>query len=192
MVFKSAKPAISFPLKVSLSDTISTIKQQLASYPRAPSVDIQRLLLKGKALADNKLLKEYGAAEGTVINLMIKPGSHWDGSELPVIKESDFSIPSLVVSTSDSAKPFPVPLDLNISSFPPPPQSAPEVSSFHNNISSPAFWTRLHLFLQGEFNNKDDAAAAFEQFFLASKSNLTVGEIAKIRDQVGIVGMAGA
>ncbi|GJJ14959.1 hypothetical protein Clacol_009229 [Clathrus columnatus] len=194
VVFKSTKPAISFPLNVSPSDTISTIKQQLASQPRAPPADIQRLLLKGKALADNKLLKEYGVTEGVIINLMIKPGSHWDGSGLSqtiIAKDSTSSIPSVVISASDSTKTSPVPLDLGAASFPPVPQSTPENSSFHHIISSSNFWDRLHAFLQSEFTNKDDVATAFEQFFLASKANLTVGEVARIRDQVGIISMGG-
>lgn len=191
VVFKSAKPALSFPLNVSFSDTILTIKQQLASHPRAPQADIQRFLLKGKALVDNKLLKEYGVTEGTVINLMIKPGSHWDGSETTVPNNSLSPVPSVVISTSETDRPSPVPLDLNTASFPPVPQSGPEVSSFHNTIASPDFWDRLYIFLQSEYSNKEDATAAFERFFLASKDKLTVGEIARIRDQVGIVGMAG-
>ena len=36
-----------------------------------------------------------------------------------------------------------------------------------------------------------DALTAFENFFRASKGALTPSQIAMIRDQVGIVGMAG-
>ncbi|KAF8591293.1 ubiquitin-domain-containing protein [Ramaria rubella] len=212
VTFKSAKPPISFPLTVSTSDTIGTIKKQLATLPRAPPADIQRLLLKGKALADAKLLKEYNVTDGATVNLMIKPGSLWDGTEtrsslisdLPVVKSSGPPtpdsgtgiIPSLVISPlpssrgSPTSQPVPIPLELD-TTFPQVQQSAPEVSTFHTTISSPGFWDRLHLFLRTEFAHKDDAGAAFEHFLLASKGSLTVGEIAKIRDQVGVVGMAG-
>ncbi|KIJ36714.1 hypothetical protein M422DRAFT_179033 [Sphaerobolus stellatus SS14] len=209
VVFKAAKPPISFPLAVSTSDTVATIKQQLASQSRAPSADIQRLLLKGKVLADAKLLKEYGVAEGAVINLMVKPGSHWDGTETapapalltsaapsPAIpsphhrpSRSASPIPALVISGDENSQ-SPVPLDLD-TTFPPTSESGPEISSYHSTISSPGFWDRLHLFLRTEFPHKDDAASAFENFLLASKGSLTVGEIAKIRDQVGVVGMSG-
>lgn len=210
ITFKSAKPPVSFPLTVSTTDTISTIKKQLAAQPRAPSADIQRLLLKGKALADAKLLKEYDISDGATINLMIKPGSHWDATQAapsaiatePVAQPSDSSengagmVPSLVISplpqagSHASSRPAPIPLELD-TTFPQVQQSAPEASTFHTTISSPGFWDRLHLFLRTEFSNKDDAGAAFEQFLIGSKGSLTVGEIAKIRDQVGVVGMAG-
>lgn len=42
-----------------------------------------------------------------------------------------------------------------------------------------------------EFVNDDDAQHAFEDYLLASKGELTASEIAKIRDQVGVVGMSG-
>ena len=44
---------------------------------------------------------------------------------------------------------------------------------------------------RSEFATREDAATAFEDYLLASKSTLTVSEIAKIRDHVGIIGMAG-
>jgi len=81
ITFKSLKPPQSFTLPVQPTDTISDIKSQLASQPRAPPTDAQRLLLKGKALADNKLLKEYNVKDGDTINLMIKPGFNWDPTQ---------------------------------------------------------------------------------------------------------------
>jgi len=74
---------------VSGTDTVLSIKERLASeHSRAPNADIQRLLLKGKALADNKLLKEYlpPSSEGEEINLtlMIKSGASWDAEEKPM------------------------------------------------------------------------------------------------------------
>ncbi|KAF8635388.1 hypothetical protein AX15_000391 [Amanita polypyramis BW_CC] len=79
ITFKSIKPSASYSLSVHPTDTISTIKSQLAStHPSAPPSDTQRLLLRGKALADNKLLKEYNIKDGDVVNLMIKPGIEWD------------------------------------------------------------------------------------------------------------------
>ena len=42
-----------------------------------------------------------------------------------------------------------------------------------------------------EFPHPSDAAMAWEDFFCASKGNLSVSEIAKIRDAVGVIGMAG-
>lgn len=42
-----------------------------------------------------------------------------------------------------------------------------------------------------EFATRSDASTAFEEFLNASKGQLTASEIAKIRDRVGVVGMAG-
>ena len=42
-----------------------------------------------------------------------------------------------------------------------------------------------------EFSTESDAAQAWEDFFCASKGTLSVSEIAKIRDKVGVIGMGG-
>ncbi|KAL5480891.1 hypothetical protein ACEPAI_9832 [Sanghuangporus weigelae] len=78
LVFKVAKPPRSFTISVLPTDVISSIKSQLASQPGAPPANTQRLLLRGKALADNKLLKEYIVKGGDTVNLMLKPGFEWD------------------------------------------------------------------------------------------------------------------
>jgi UV excision repair protein RAD23 len=39
--------------------------------------------------------------------------------------------------------------------------------------------------------NRGDASVAFEDYLAASKAVLTASEIAKIRDFVGVIGMAG-
>ena len=38
--------------------------------------------MKGKALADGKLLKEYEVKDGDTLNLMVKPGFQWDPSKV--------------------------------------------------------------------------------------------------------------
>ncbi|KAH8113796.1 hypothetical protein DFH11DRAFT_1597469 [Phellopilus nigrolimitatus] len=78
LAFKVSKPAHTFTIPVSPTDTISSIKLQLATQPGAPPADAQRLLLRGKALADAKLLKEYPVKSGDTVNLMLKPGFEWD------------------------------------------------------------------------------------------------------------------
>lgn len=83
LVFKSLKPPASYTLNVQPTDTISAIKSQLAALPSAPPADAQRLLLKGKALADGKLLKEYSIKDGDTLNLVIKPGANWDPTAPP-------------------------------------------------------------------------------------------------------------
>jgi hypothetical protein len=70
---------------------------QLATQPTAPPADAQRLLLKGKALADGKLVKDYNVKDGDTVNLMIKPGYHWDPSA-PLPETT--SVPSRSLSQS--------------------------------------------------------------------------------------------
>lgn len=81
---------ISFSLNVHPTDTIASIKEQLASeHSRAPPADVQRLLIKGKVLADNKLLKEYdGVGDGTILSLMVKPGTVWTAEEKPSVNKT--------------------------------------------------------------------------------------------------------
>ena len=44
---------------------------------------------------------------------------------------------------------------------------------------------------RAEFSSQTDAITAWEDFLRASKGTLSVSEIAKIRDAVGVMGMAG-
>ena len=103
IVIKSLKPLKTYTLAVQSSDTIADIKSYLASQPGAPPVDVQRLLLKGKALADAKLLKEYSIKDGDTVNLMVKPGYDWNQAtafpkvDIPVLE------PELSISEPPSA-----------------------------------------------------------------------------------------
>ena len=82
VTFKSLKPSATFALSVQPADSIASIKEQLlVAHPNAPPPDAQRLLFKGKALSDSKLLQEYAVKDGDVINLMLKPGTNWDPSK---------------------------------------------------------------------------------------------------------------
>ena len=254
ITIKSTKPAQSYSLSVQSTDTIAAIKSQLSSSrPGAPPADVQRLLLKGKALADGKLLKEYDVKEGDTVNLMVKPGYHWDPTDtaptpapgftkspsqepvgpehITLLPEQPSSkrpghtrIPSVVLSPSPSLTPtadeklVDIPLLLDTSSIPSagPLSAVATESAYHATISQPIFWDHLYTFLtcvlnplmwflyicmtnlrpligiySGEFANRSDAATAWEDFFCASKGQLSVSEIAKIRDNVGVIGMAG-
>jgi len=227
---KSLKPTASFSLSVQSTDTISDIKTQLASQPRAPPADVQRLLLKGKALADTKLLKEYSIKDGDTVNLVVKPGFGWDPSssnptspptlapsaamqapsqKFPSASTDDIPklstgghrhgrTPSIVLSPSPSQvsldpdeKIADINLTLDTSSIPTASSSPGTKSTYQTSLAEPGFWDRLYSFLRTEFTNDGDALLAFEDFLRAAKGNLTANEIAKIRDHVGVVGMAG-
>jgi len=236
LVFKSLKPHATFTISVRLTDTISAIKTQLAAEPSAPPTDAQRLLFKGKALADGKLLKEYNnIKEGDTINLMVKPGYDWNttaittapsppvsasplpassSAPLPIPNSNSFEsgslrpdarlnqggkrhqrIPSVMLSPSSSlessgAGEKDIMLTIDPGVLPSPVQSE-NMSTYHQTMSQPEFWERLHVFLKNEFQTLVDVHSAFEDFLCAAKGSLTASEIAKIRDQVGVIGMAG-
>ncbi|PPQ84122.1 hypothetical protein CVT25_003335 [Psilocybe cyanescens] len=246
LTFKSLKPpfAVSFP--VHPTDTIASIKLLLAAQPSAPPADAQRLLLKGKALADNKLLREYTIKDGDTVNLVCKPGVNWDpsappakGTESATRKEKvatmadntstpnkPFSfgsgsgslstpaksgggggghrrIPSVVLSPSPSEGTSPaqersqkdimLTLDVDSGVLPSSPGSntMEMLSTFHETVADPQFWERFYAFLKSEFKTDADVHLAFEDFLCAAKGSLTPSEIAKIRDTVGVIGMAG-
>jgi len=249
VTFKSLKPPAAYTISVHPTDTISSIKGQLAAEPTAPPADAQRLLLKGKALADGKLLQEYPVKEGDTVNLIVKPGFDWDPSrpastvtpsglqslspspQLGTATSDDNEpssgrrqtrghqrIPSVVLSPSPSSTPGVVEKDIVLtldSSVTQDMVQSEALSTFGNTISKPEFWERVYallkyaaslfffpfssfvieltvlVFCRSEFIVEGDALTAFENFFRASKGALTPSQIAKIRDQVGIVGMAG-
>jgi UV excision repair protein RAD23 len=121
------------------------------------------LLLKGKALADNKLLKEYNIKDGDTVNLMIKPGHTWDPNAMVTpdaiptpdnLKAGNACIPSVVLSPSPSsvsqsieAKPHDINLTLDTSSIPTASSEAAE-TTYHATISNPVFWQDLLKLLQ--------------------------------------------
>jgi hypothetical protein len=190
-VFKSLKPNKTFTISVRLTDTISAIKTQLAAEPSAPPADKQRLLFKGKALADGKLLKEYNnIKDGDTINLMVKPGYDWNttaittaptppvsaspmpAESLSIPSSSSFGsgtlhpeasskmgvrrhqrIPSVMLSPSSSlessgAGEKDIMLTIDAGALPSPVLQSETMSTYHQTMSQPEFWERLHAFLK--------------------------------------------
>jgi len=221
LTVKSTKPALTFHLKAHTTDSISTIKSLLASQPRAPQASDQRLLLKGKVLLDSKLLKEYTLPNPLVITLMSKPGSTWDGSDVPApvtVEPENFAAPSPSKLTtgppqgkhgrslSGNADQMAIPslklsptaspsVDLSramdLEGEPVPRTRTPTAEGYHQIITDPEFWVKLLTFLKGEFRTDEDATTCWESWFLASKEVLTPTQIAKVRDVTGIMSMGG-
>ncbi|KAH6917933.1 ubiquitin family protein [Coprinopsis sp. MPI-PUGE-AT-0042] len=238
LTFKSLKPAVSYTLPVSLTDSVLSIKTALheQNSDTLPSAEHQRILLKGKALADQKLLKEYNVKDGDTLNLVFKPvpaappaapviapqpvpansspmttsaksspfGS-LGGSLDPNAKASGGGkrhqrIPSVVLSPSPSndvpdETPKEIVLDLDAASVDPiNPEMRDSLGltgSYHDTVAKPEFWEKMIEFLKTQFHREADLHLAFEDFLCATKGSLTANQIAKIRDHVGIVGMAG-
>jgi ubiquitin-like protein 4 len=134
--------------------------------------------LKGKALADAKLLKEYNVQGGDTINLMVKPGVDWDPtkaspeppalllsaatpaetaslSPTPPQKTRRHSrIPSVVLSPTPSS-PLQKPQDIQLVdgdglmvSAEMPTEPASPQSSYRTTVSQPEYWEKLLAFLR--------------------------------------------
>ncbi|WWC68953.1 uncharacterized protein I206_102889 [Kwoniella pini CBS 10737] len=203
ITIKCLKPSLTLPITATLTDTVSDLKSQIAkSDSNAPAIDTQRLLLKGKALSDTKLLKEYDIKDGTILHLMVKiatsaPTKELTSDEATIIPPSSTSPapPALTITTSiDEASTAGISMPLtNIDSAAPPlgPQPSVSSASFHQTISDPQFWQKIHALCISEFPLEDEADAAWETFLVAMKGKLSAGEAAKIRDVVGVTGMGG-
>lgn len=71
MTVKVLKPAKQFAIgNLTSSDTVSQLKQRIYQQQTIP-VQRQRLLIKGKVLADQKTLEELSIQEGVTIHLMM-------------------------------------------------------------------------------------------------------------------------
>ncbi|WWC59943.1 uncharacterized protein I303_102506 [Kwoniella dejecticola CBS 10117] len=206
ITIKCLKPSLTLPITSSLTDTVTDLKAQIAkSNSSAPSVDTQRLLLKGKALSDNKLLKEYDIKDGTILHLMVKVSTASasapakdltsDEATFPPPSSASPAPPALTITTSiDNASTAGTSMPLtNIDSAAPPlgPQPSVSSASFHQTISDPQFWQKIHALCVSEFPLEDEADAAWETFLVSMKGKLSAGEAAKIRDVVGVTGMGG-
>jgi UV excision repair protein RAD23 len=136
-------------------------------------------------------------------------------------KRGHSRIPSVVLSTPSSPLEKPQDIQLvdgdgyTLSADMPTESPTPQ-STYSSAVSQPEYWikllaflrfvsprdlrTLLHVYsdlteppfaLRSEFPNRGDASNAFEDYLAASKGVLTASEIAKIRDSVGVTGMAG-
>ncbi len=97
LTLKSLKPAKSIVVTVKGTDTIADIKSKWDS-----GGGEVRLLLKGKALQDAKLVREYGFKGGDVVNVVVKPASAPVSPAEPLASKP--STPSLAINTATHTK----------------------------------------------------------------------------------------
>jgi hypothetical protein len=189
---KCSKPALSYTLAAKATSSIAALKEQLAQEQgrKAPSVDDQRWLLKGKVMADAKLLREYSVADGAKITLMLKPGSSFDPDALatpaaatdPPRANSHARVPSLTLNLSNLEPEITIGA---IHAHPAGPSPA-----FTSKISSVDFWSGI-LDKLTEDLGEADAPKVFESWFGSSKQYLTPNDVAKIRDALQMTNMGG-
>ncbi|KZV65987.1 hypothetical protein PENSPDRAFT_655245 [Peniophora sp. CONT] len=220
VTFKQLKPSFSVTLAVSPADCIELIKRQIASQPGAPPADSQRLLLKGKALADMKLLKDQHHVQNfkptststpPLVAPQPKPAPslptgpslelpHTDSTTSAGRRKGHGRIPSVVLSPSPSpsmdgeeVKDIALVDENGVTlSAENVEEPRPVDSTYRATLSRPEYWEKLYEFIVSQFSVRADAHMAFEDYLNASKGALTASEIAKIRNTVGVTGMGGA
>lgn len=175
LTIKSSKPPLLFTLKCSSTATIQKLKSLLAeSESTAPPPANQRWLLKGKAMGDAKLLREFeGIKDGDVINLMVKAGAP--------------AVPELTLTTDTTEKSIPA-LSLVI----PPPAAETKVDSFSSRLASPQLWKDAYAILKKQYGgDENQAKRAWELWLDGSIAFITPSQKAMIREAAGISAMGG-
>lgn len=184
LTIKSLKPALSFKLSVPSTTSVGAAKALLsASDTSAPAPEAQRWILKGKAMGDSKLIKEFAIVDGAAtVNLMLaKPAS---GTVTPPVLDLPTTpaaaepapapsgpdplslgpIPALTLSTDPIPSPSnPTAPKLSITTnigegtdFLPP--SAPlngESEAFTSTIGDPELWIETYAMLLRRFGNDE-------------------------------------
>jgi hypothetical protein len=185
-------------------DTINLmVKQGVEWDPVAKPKELPSLLLSGVPPLQETEIASLSAAPPETVK-----------------KRGHTRIPSVVLSTPASPleKPQEIQLvdgdGLTLSTDMPTEPSIPQ-STYRTAVSQPEYWQNLLSFLRfvkpsprttllyvldltelsfvprSRFPSNGDASIAFEDYLAASKGVLTASQIAKIRDSVGITGMAG-
>ncbi|TIB38377.1 hypothetical protein E3P86_01665 [Wallemia ichthyophaga] len=192
LTVKNVKASQSAEISVQSSSTIADLKYKVVEAALAPSVGAQRLLLKGKALMDDKLVKDYDTlSSGGVLTLMLRGGAPSTPSSIaPSNAPSNASsntpppqnIPHVALTSadSDSARTAPDPaVDMHSTTK----------SDYEATLADSRLWKKLAAFLNAEFKSDEYGKRALETFFLSIKSTLSPSEIARIREEAGFEAM---
>lgn len=206
LTIKSLKPPLVFSLPAPPTATIATLKALLvAQEPSAPPVEAQRWILKGKAMGDAKLLKEFaGVEDGAVVNLMIKatptplvPVSAptdepvpMDGIEVPALTlSSPLPSPNPAAGPASSRPP----LSISTTSIPVVAPARDLPTGIAATISDPALWSDAYDLLRKRFGEarESDVREVWEAWFGGAQGWIEPGAKALIRERVGISAMGG-
>lgn len=183
---KSSKPAISVTLECSPTSTIASLKQALVQKDSsAPAPEAQRWILKGKAMSDTKLLKEFDVQSGAVVNLMVSKSVPAAASSSSTSSDD----PPAVVLTTESGreKPAGKVAEGGASSGP----SAAESEAFVRAISDASLWKDTLEQLKARFSNERDAVKVWEAWLSSSLHWMSASDKARIREATGVSAMGG-
>ncbi|ORZ02225.1 ubiquitin-related domain-containing protein [Syncephalastrum racemosum] len=132
---KILKPASQFNVgDLDPSDTVSDLKARIHAHNKTP-VDRQRLLLKGKALADTKSLCDYNIGNGAVLHLMITKAPAAPASPGPDAASATATVQSDTLSAEAEQK-----------------------------LKDPAFWTAVERVVQEQLQNESDTRWVLEKW----------------------------
>lgn len=59
-------------------------------------------------------------------------------------------------------------------------------AEFHDALSDPTFWSKIHGVCQDQFRGQGDADGAVLAFLYSVRDKLSAGELAKIQDSIGV------
>jgi hypothetical protein len=145
-LLKAPIPGYTLPtshaLTVALDTPVVDFKDLLYGLSHIPP-SAQRLVIKGKALLEDKSLEECGVLEGATLHLLVKPGCE------SLIGAPDQSVKENAPTKMTIAKP-----------------EAPSACVTKLQAPKPEFWDNLQAFLHGQFhgNNGTDAQRVFTSF----------------------------
>ncbi|GAA6057589.1 hypothetical protein JCM3770_005400 [Rhodotorula araucariae] len=199
LTVKSLKPPLAFTLAARPTATIADLKAQLAKADTAaPAPEQQRWILKGKAMGDTKLLREFDVQDGAVINLMVTkaaPPPAAPSSSVPA------PVPAFTLSepsTSSAPSPAQVPLAKDLDSLPLSTSTSadhPELvglsPAFVSTVSSPALWQSVREAIEGHFDGEAEAQRVWEAMFGGAREWIRPNDKALVREKVGYSAMGG-
>ncbi|GJN89376.1 hypothetical protein Rhopal_002356-T1 [Rhodotorula paludigena] len=185
LTVKSIKPALTFSLAARPTATIADLKAQLYAAEQgkgAPTPEAQRWILKGKAMGDTKLLKEFAVEDGTVVNLMVTKPTAPAASSAPAPSSTPAapslvpaaSVPALTLSEPGASTP-PAPgtappsvplaadldaLPLSTSTSADGPALAGVSDAFLERVASPELWREVRGVCEAQFKEDGGGAAA--------------------------------
>ncbi|KAF9579922.1 hypothetical protein BGW38_003615 [Lunasporangiospora selenospora] len=157
-------------VNVSSQGTIADLKQALQT-EAGIQANTQRLVLKGKALVDNKTLSEYGLSSGSVVHLFAKAGASIPAAGSSAASETTTeSSPAKTLPTA-AASPSPSIGQESGSGTSTPSHRRPVLTTFRGlseastEVAKNAeFWYWLNDQLKEQLGSKDDAATMVKGF----------------------------
>ncbi|KAF9134792.1 hypothetical protein BGW39_005879 [Mortierella sp. 14UC] len=156
-------------VSVSAQGTILNLKEALQA-KAGIDVGAQRLVLKGKALVDNKPLNEYGLANGSVVHLFSKAGAAPTATTTTTTPPASAS-PASATATATESTPAATTGAAATGAAKAPQSTKPAVTSYRGLseagteiVKDAEFWYWLNEQLKERLGSKEDASLMIKGF----------------------------